>query len=168
MSVINYRLNITTVFALLLIAGIYGNAAHAADTIRLTSTAKQEVVETDAEGNRQVKRVAAAKVVPGDEVIYVIEFENTGAEAAGNIVIRNPVPGHTRYKAGSAAGSDTEISYSIDGGKTFDTPENLAVTADDGTTRPAKTTDYTAVRWIYTKALQPGDKSSVEYRVVVK
>ena len=47
-------------------------------------------------------------------------------------------------------------------------PENLVITEADGTTRPAKATDYTAVRWIYTKALQPGKKSSVEYRIVVK
>jgi len=168
MSIINYRLNITTVFTLLLLAGISGNAAHAEDTIRLTSTALQEVVETDAAGNRQVKRVAAKKIVPGDEVIYFIEFENTGAEAAENIVIRNPVPGHTRYKAGSAAGSDTGISYSIDGGNSYDAPENLVMTEADGTTRRASAADYTAIRWIYNKALQPGDKSSVEYRVVIK
>jgi uncharacterized repeat protein (TIGR01451 family) len=168
MSITNYRLNITTLFALLLLAGMSGNAAHAEDTIRLTSTAKQEVVETDAAGNRQVKRVAAKKVVPDDEVIYLIEFENTGAEAAGNIVIRNPVPGHTLYKAGSAAGSDTKISYSIDGGKQFDAPENLVITEADDTTRQATAADYTAIRWIYTKALQPGEKSSVEYRVVIK
>jgi len=168
MSIINYRLNITTLFAVLLLAGLSGNAAYAEDTIRLTSTARQEVVETDAAGNRQVKRVDASKVVPGDEVIYVIEFENTGAEAAENIVIRNPVPANTRYKAGSAAGTDTSISYSVDGGKNFDAPENLVITEADGTTRPARATDYTAVRWIYTRALQPREKSSVEYRVVVK
>ncbi len=168
MHVINYSSTIKTLFAVLLLAVMPVNAAIAEDTIRLTSTAKQEVIETDEAGNRQVKRVAAAKVVPGDEVIYVIEFENTGTEAAGNIVIRNPVPGHTRYKAGSAAGTDTTISYSVDGGKTFDVPENLVITGDDGSTRPANAADYTDVRWTYTRELQPGDQSSVEYRVVIK
>lgn len=168
MSIIKHRLNITTLFMLLLLAGISGNAAHAEDAIRLTSTAKQEVVEIDAAGNRQVKRIDAKKVVPGDEVIYLIEFENTGAEAAENIVIRNPVPGHTLYKAGSAAGSDTKISYSIDDGKQFDAPENLVITAADGTTRRATAADYTTVRWVYTRAMRPGEKSSVEYRVVIK
>ena len=168
MNIINYRKYTATLCALLLLTGISGNAAWAEDTIRLTSMARQEVVETDAAGNRQVKRVAARQVVPGDEVIYVIEFENTGAEAAENIVIQNPVPGYTRYQAGSAAGADTDISYSIDGGKHFDAPQNLVITAADGTTRAATPADYTAIHWRYKKALPPGGKSSVEYRVVVQ
>lgn len=168
MRIINDRRNITALCALLLMTTLYGNAAQAADTIRLTSTVRQEIVETDAAGNRQVKRVAAKKVVPGDEVIYLIEFENTGAKAAENIVIQNPVPEHTRYKAGSAAGSDTRISYSIDAGKHFDTPKNLKVIQADGSSRPATAADYTAIRWIYNKALPPGRKSSVEYRVVIQ
>ena len=168
MNIIRHRGFIAALFSLLLLAGTTGHAARAEDSIKLVSMAQQAVVETDAAGNREVKRVAAKKVVPGDEIIYRIEFENTGAEVAEHIVIRNPVPEHTRYKAGSAAGMETEISYSIDGGNHFDSPENLIVIEADGTTRPAAATEYTTIRWRYTRGLQPGEKSSVEYAVLIQ
>ena len=168
MNIFKNRLYLRALFSLLLLAGFPGNSALAADTITLISMAEQAVVETDAAGNRQVKRVAAKKVVPGDEVIYRIEFENTGAETADNVVIRNPVPEYTLYKAGSANGMGTEVSYSIDGGQHFDSPANLVITEADGTSRPAMAAEYTTIRWRYKKGLQPGEKSSVEYAVVIQ
>ncbi len=168
MNIFNVKQYTTALLVTLLMAGLTGNAAYAEDSIRLTSSALQETVETDDAGNRTVKRVAAKKVVPGDEVIYLIEFENAGTEAADNIVIQNPVPEHTIYKSGSASGANTDISYSVDGGKNFDSPEKLVVTRADGSTGPATADTYTAIRWRYEESLPPGEKSSVEYRVVIR
>ncbi len=168
MNIFNYRLNTAALFVLLLLTAITGKSALAAGTVTLTSTAVQEVVETDSAGNRQVRRVPLRNVVPGDEVIYVLVFENTGTDPADNIVIENPVPEHTRYKDGSATGSDTVITYSIDKGKRFDTPEKLLVTEANGATRPARPREYTNIRWRYKKTLPIGEKSFVDYHVVIQ
>ena len=48
-----------------------------------------------------------------------------------------PIPEHMRYVADSAIGPGAEVSYSIDGGRSFDQPENLKVAGPAGAPRPA-------------------------------
>ncbi|MGB5180357.1 MAG: hypothetical protein WBP44_16710 [Gammaproteobacteria bacterium] len=154
--------------SVLLLASTAGYAAVDAGSVQLTSTAEVEVIETDAHGKQHSRRVAAAEVVPGKDVIYTLSFENVGTEPGNDIVIQNPVPEHTVYKTGSASGKDTRISFSVDDGQHFSSAELLTVTEADGSTRIAKASEYTTIRWHYTKPLQPGDKSSVEFRVVLQ
>jgi uncharacterized repeat protein (TIGR01451 family) len=152
----------------LLLASPASYALQDTGPVELTSHAEVEVIATDASGKQSIKRVAAAEVVPGKDVIYTLTFENVGSEPGKDIVIQNPVPEHTVYRADSAAGKDTRISFSVDGGRTFSTAELLTVTEADGSTRIAKSSEYTTVRWQYTKPLPPGNKSSVEFRVVLQ
>jgi uncharacterized repeat protein (TIGR01451 family) len=136
--------------------------------IELTTTAQVEVTETNAQGEEVVKRQPATQVVPGKEVIYTIRANNTGAEPAESIVVTNPIPQHTEYVEGSAFGSGTDITFSVDGGKSYGKPGQLTVKTADGKTRPATSRDYTHVRWIFQFELQPGQEAPVWYRVRVK
>ncbi len=86
-------------------------------TIELKSIAQVEVEDFNAEGQKVLKRIPAAKVVPGNEVIYTNTYTNVGSEAADKVVITNPVPEHMQYLPASAQGTDTAITFSIDGGK---------------------------------------------------
>ncbi len=61
-------------------------------TIELKSIAEVEIEDFNAEGQKVVKRVPAAKVVPGSEVIYTNLYTNVGSEAAAKVVITNPIP----------------------------------------------------------------------------
>ena len=168
MSIKNPKTIVSILTGVLLLANQAAFAGQESGPIQLTSYAEVEVIKTDASGKQSIKRELAAEVVPGKDVIYTLSFENVGSNPGSDIVINNPIPGHTVYKPGTASGTDTRISFSIDGGQNFAPPEQLTVTEADGSTRVAKASEYTTIRWQYLKPLQPGDKSSVEFRVVLQ
>ena len=136
--------------------------------IEVKTVAEIEVTETDKQGKKLVKRAAPTTVVPGTEVIYTITAKNTGNEPADNIVVTNPVPKETVYVDGSAFGAGTSITFSVDGGKSFDQAKNLVIKDKAGKFRTAKAEDYTHVRWTLQFNLQPGQEAPVWYRVRVK
>ena len=134
----------------------------------LSITAWEEVEVTDANGDTELQRVEATSIVPGDTVIYVIAYVYGGDEQADNVVINNPIPEHMIYQQGTAIGVGTTTTFSIDGGETFDTPQNLTVVEDDGTARAATVEDYTAIRWTFNASVQPEAEGYVEYRATLE
>lgn len=146
--------------------------AMAADkgAIELKSVAEVEVTIKNDKGEKEVKRVEAAKanVVPGDAVIFTTYYSNNGKEPASDIVINNPMPEHMLYVDGTAEGSGTKIEFSVDKGKNFGAPDKLKVKGEDGKERPAGPSDYTHIRWTLSKPLAPGGKGSVSFRAKVK
>jgi uncharacterized repeat protein (TIGR01451 family) len=133
-------------------------------SVELTAVAELEVEVVNAQGDKKLLRVPAARVVPGDFVIYTINYTNTGAEPAESVVISNPVPEHMRYMEGSAAGDNTVMTFSVDDGKSYDLPENLTIVDGDGKERPAMGPDYTHIRWTLQKELAPEEKGLVTFR----
>ncbi|MCH7510421.1 MAG: DUF11 domain-containing protein [Proteobacteria bacterium] len=132
--------------------------------IQIQTSADVEIIETDASGETVTRLEPASKVVPGDIVIYTVSFSNTGSEPAENVVITNPVPRHMEYVDGTAFGPGADISFSIDGGQSWGMPEELVVTAADGSERPAVASDYTDIRWILRNELQPGAQGFARFR----
>lgn len=127
-----------------------------------TEVQKEEIVVT-ATGETERRLVAAATVVPGDDVIYTITFTNISAEVAENVVITNPISDNLTYVEGSAFGPGTNIEFSVDGGATYGDLTALTVEAD-GVQRPAKTEDITHVRWSMQNELQAGAKGMAQFR----
>jgi hypothetical protein len=68
------------------------------------------------------------------------------------------------YVMGSAVGQGTVITFSVDGGKSFDRSENLVLTDTSGTSRVAEAKDYTDIRWTLDTALAPAATRSVSFR----
>ena len=136
--------------------------------IELKTVAEVEVTEIDKQGKKIVKRTAPTNVVPGTEVIYTITAKNTGNEPADNIVVTNPVPKETVYVDGSAFGAGTNITFSVDGGKSYAKAGKLTVKDKAGKDRAATAKDYTHVRWTFQFNLQPGQEAPVWYRARVK
>jgi uncharacterized repeat protein (TIGR01451 family) len=118
-------------------------------------------------GRTIVKLVPADRVVPGDRVIYTLEVRNTGTTALETPVVSHPVPEHVRYVADSALGPAAEVSYSVDGGKSFERAENLKVPPPEGS-KPAVAADYTDIRWQLKNPLKPNSVAFVRFRAVVK
>ena len=107
------------------------------------------------------------EVLPGDVLRYTIVFENTSTQdvAAGSVVITNPLPEDTVYLEGSAAGTDTEITFSVDG-ENFGRAEDLV--AGEGTAlRAAGAGDYRAIRWTYLPLLGAGASSEVSFELLI-
>jgi len=127
-----------------------------------------KVVETQKEnGTSKVEWVEAKSIIPGDKVGYRIHVENTGTDAADNLVLNNPIPDNTVYVDNSARGANSKIEFSVDGGKQYGLPEQLFITRE-GKKLPATAKDYTRVRWTLLSPLNTGEESSVQYVVQVK
>jgi uncharacterized repeat protein (TIGR01451 family) len=163
---ISRLLLITTLLAML---GSFSATAQAAGAaVKVTSIAQVETEVVGKDGQKMLKRSPVQKAVPGTEVIYTTTFENLIKKPVGNIVINNPVPNDSEYKAGSAFGKDCDIQFSADGGKTFGHAEELTVKDAEGKSRPALAKEYTNIRWIYKKQLAPGKSGEVGFRAAIK
>lgn len=136
--------------------------------VELKSEAFREVEVTDKDGNKIRKLEALTRATPGQEVIYILTYRNTGKKAANNVVVSNPVPKELTYVAGSAVGANTRFDVSVDDGKRYAPLEQLTIKNADGTTRPATATDVTNLRWTLVAPLKAGAKGSVTYRTLLK
>lgn len=142
-------------------------SAMAAEKIVFKSEVFQEVTVKEA-GKEVSKLIPADKIVPGEEVIYLLSFSNEGDADAEGIVINNPIPANTWYREGSAFGAGSEVLVSINDGQSFGQLSELTVKLADGVERPATFKDVTHVRWALNYALQPGKTGTVSYRAVVQ
>lgn len=161
-----FNLLFTTLFALL--SGLPSLAFAVDGAIKVTSIAQMEVAVTDKNGKKVFKRTAVDKAVPGNEVIFTTTFKNTIDKPASDIVINNPIPKDTEYKASSAFGKDCEILFSADGGKTYAPSEELKVKGADGKQRIALPNEYTDIRWNHRVPLAAGKSGEVGFRAVIK
>jgi uncharacterized repeat protein (TIGR01451 family) len=152
-------------FALLLAS--FAAAQEAPDPISIKVIAEVESRTTE-RGREVVKLIAADRVVPGDRIIYTLEVRNTGAAAVAAPTVDHPVPEHMLYIADTAVGPGAEVSYSVDGGRSFDRAENLKVPGADGRMRPAVAADYTDIRWQLKHSLKANSTAFVRFRALVK
>jgi len=158
------------VLALLMPAGAWAQQKQQKGTIALKSVAEVEVATTNAKGEKVVHRVNVDKATkgPGDTVVFTTTYTNTGKQPATGVVITNPIDAHMTYVDNSAQGHNTLIEFSTDGGKTYNTPEKLTITNNQGLSRPAKGADYTHIRWTLEKPLPSGGKGSVSFKAKIK
>ncbi len=138
-----------------------------AGCIELKSVAETEESYRDDKGQQVVRRVPAAKVVPGTQVIWTLSATNVCATAAGQVFIDNPVPEHMTLVTDSVRGTGADISYSLDG-KVFAASEQLRVTEVDGTTRQPRADEYTHVRWSFRNSIGPGQLAAASFRATVR
>ncbi|UFS71878.1 hypothetical protein LPW11_06705 [Geomonas sp. RF6] len=158
------RALVSTGVAVLLLA--IGSVSFAENQINLVSRTQKEVTVVK-DGKKEVKLVPAQNVVPGDVVLFTNHYQNSGKIPAENAVISNPVPKHMVYLDGSAFGEGAEITFSIDKGKTFDTPGKLVKT-EKGKKRTARAEEYTHIRWTFKNPIPPGKEGDVGFRARLK
>jgi uncharacterized repeat protein (TIGR01451 family) len=139
----------------------------AEEAIQVTTTVQKQVIVEKDDGTKETRLVAADSVVPGERVVYTISFRNTGSEPAENVVITNPIARTLTYVAGSAAGKNLEVEFSVDGGANFAPATELKV-ADNGVERPATTPDYTHVRWVMRSELAAGGQGQATFAAVLE
>ena len=86
--------------------------ALAAGPLTLTSDVRMEKRVAAADGTTRTTLVKPDRVVPGDRVVFVLSYRNTGSQPLSNVVLANPVPKHMAYRAaaeGSAAPLRTKL-----------------------------------------------------------
>jgi len=142
--------------------------AYAEDgAIRFSNNAFKQVISKAADGTVKYDYVEPGLVLPDDVILYEIVFENISDQEVSNIVVNNPIANNSKYRDSSATGDSTEITFSVDG-KNFAAADALTVKDQTGKTWKAKPEDYTAIRWVYKKALKPGEKGKVTYKTTIK
>jgi|SRR5690606_6140745 len=140
-------------------------AAHAAGELELRNSVYQEVQVQTEDGRTETRQAPATRVVPGTEVIYVIDYGNVGDGPVQNVAITNPVPEQLVYVAPDGPVPVSEVS--IDGGATYGDLSEFTVPVPDADPRPAEPRDVTHLRWIVPE-LPPGGEGAVSFRARVK
>ena len=143
-------------------------AAQDGALVKLKSEVLKEVEAVDETGTTVVRLVPVTNAVPGELLTFTISYTNEGDEEATDIVLTNPVPENMVYEGESAAGEESRISYSVDGGVTYGVPDSLSVTGDDVKKRQAVPSDYTHVRWQLIDPVPPGGSGTVSFKASVK
>ena len=119
-------------------------------------------------GEETTKVIPADRVVSGDTVIYTLEVRNTAPTSVPRPVVTYPVPEHMTYTPDSAVGPGTEVTYSVDAGRSFDAPENLRIQEPGGQVRAATAADYTHIRWQLKNALKGNSVAYLRFRARAK
>jgi uncharacterized repeat protein (TIGR01451 family) len=143
-----------------------GDADHDA---KISVKAIAEVAAKTSQNGRELVHLQPAdRVVPGDKLVYTLEIRNTTATALPPPTIDYPIPEHMRYVADSAVGAGAQVTYSIDGGRSFARPEELFVAGADTEKRPATADDYTHIRWQLKHMLKGNSVAFARFHAVVK
>jgi len=148
----------------MLFAALLPGQALAANQVALDNSVFVERVMTDAAGKQRVLLEEPKVVVPGDKLVFVLNYRNAGAQAADKFVITNPLPAAVRF----ADAGDTHPLVSIDGGRAWGQLGDLTIQQADGTRRAAQPADVTHIRWAFQKPIPAGASGKLMFRGIVK
>lgn len=136
----------------------------AADAIALDSSVYVERIVPDAGGKTRTVLEEPKVVTPGDRLVFILQYRNTGTQSAKDFVVTNPMPAPVAYQGTS----DTVAQVSVDGGKTFAPLASLKVRETDGAVRAARPEDVTHVRWALREPIAAGAQGKLSFRGVVR
>ena len=137
-------------------------SGHAADAIALDSSVEREM---PAAGGKTKTVLEEPKVViPGDRLVFILQYRNTGTQSAKDFVVTNPMPAPVAYQGTS----DTVAQVSVDGGRMFAPLASLKVREADGAERAARPEDVTHVRWVLHEPIAAGAQGKLSFRGVVR
>ncbi len=108
------------------------------------------------------KLVPITKAFPGDVIVYSIAANNISTKPINKLVINQKIRPGTSYVLSSATPvKGTNLTFSIDGGKTYTAAPIIAK-------KPAPATSYTNVRWAFVGSIAPKSQSALSYEVTVR
>jgi uncharacterized repeat protein (TIGR01451 family) len=116
---------------------------------------------------------ASGTALPGTDLEYSVSFTNSGASAAQNFVLTDPVPANTDFKVGSAlqdlgnTGLGVTVSYSNDNGTSW-----IYVPVSGGGSAPAGyDRNVTHIRWAFAGNLSqtsPNNSGNVRFTTRIR
>lgn len=133
-------------------------AMTASQTVEVERQVKQ------ADGSVAVIVEAPNKVLPGDMLVYTVDFYNDKDEVTENFRLDMPVPEEITYLEGSADKAGATVLYSVDNGGTFQSRDNLAVNLVTGGSRTAIAADITHIRWTLSGNVNPGERGEIKFK----
>lgn len=139
-------------------------AAQAAGSVALNSKVFLEKTEIDRAGRSRIVLHEPKLVTPGDTLVFIVDYRNTGTAPAGNFIVTNPVPPAIAYRGAS----DGTAQVSVDGGKSWGGLSALTVREPNGRVREARAEDVTHIRWALKRGVAAGAQGKLSFRGVVR
>lgn len=137
---------------------------HAATPLQLSSDVFVERQIKRADGSRSTVLQKPMSVTPGDSLVFVVKYKNTGNKAASNVSVTNPLPSAVAFNGTS----DGLEMVSVDGGKSWGFLPSLRVAGQDGKPRAARMTDVTHLKWNLNQPLSVGSEGKLIFRGIVR
>lgn len=117
------------------------------------------------DGTTRIVLQKATNAVPGDRVVFVLSYRNTGRQPIADLVLANPVPKGVVYRAPAQGSPAPDLSVD---GSTFGTLDSLRVRTATGGTRAASPDDVTTVRWRLASPVAAGAQGQLSFQAVLK
>ncbi|MBW4471446.1 MAG: DUF11 domain-containing protein [Stenomitos rutilans HA7619-LM2] len=144
--------------------------------VALNLVGEKQIISKDAQGKEVIswQGTNQLSVQSGDVLRYRLVGKNEGDRAVKNLTLNQPIPKGTVFILKSAqavvASQSAQITYSIDGGRSFVAAPTVQVTLANGKveTRPAPAEAYTHIRWNLPGTLAAKAPISAEYQVKVR
>jgi uncharacterized repeat protein (TIGR01451 family) len=146
------------------LAALLPVAAFAADAVALSSAVFVEKEAKDSDGRVRTELFAPKLVTPGDRLVFILSYHNTGPQPASNFVVTNPLPEAVAF----AGTPDDRALVSVDGGKNWGPLPALSVRESDGRLRNARPEDVTHIRWKLARPLAAGASGKLSFRGTVR
>ncbi len=133
-----------------------------------SQTIQKEIVEVAEDGTETVTYESAELVVPGERIVYTVNYENNRDVAETNLVLTMPVPKEVNYLDGSASDQAGQLTFSTDGGNSFADRSSLTVMSADGEATIAEPEDITHIRWVVAGPVNPGETGAISFKGILK
>lgn len=153
-----------SICAALAMTAAVSTAAIAAGPLQVVSKILVEQRVRAADGSTSIVMAPAKKVVPGDRLVVVLAYRNTGKQAINGLVLNNPVPQGVAYRGAASNSPVPEVSVD---GTNYGSLASLRVRTASGI-RAAGPDDVTAVRWRLAAALAAGAQGQLSFQAVLK
>lgn len=127
-------------------------AEAAASPVTLSLSVMKEQRKAAADGTTAVNLVPAAHTVPGDRLVYVLTYVNTGKQPVSGMVVDYPLPRGVTYRA--AADGSPAPQVSADG-------------SHFGPVTGADPTAITALRWQLAGDVAPGAQGKISFKATL-
>lgn len=123
---------------------------------------------------------ATVKVIPGDTLLFINAYHNSGMNAVTGFVVNNPVHNAVALievledwavvsvDRGKSFGKLSELSVSETLHVTATAEESSETTEPEQISRPAKASDVTHIRWVLASPIAPGASGDLRFRGIVK
>ncbi len=136
--------------------------------VRLEASLEKIVESSGPDGAPRFDLARAVVGAGGEQFVLTLRFTNTTGTMVDGVRITSALPTGLRYVAGSATGPGGLVLFSIDGGRTFGTEQELAARRAGPESGGVEVNTYTHVRWLLEAPLQVGATGFVRLRALAR
>lgn len=139
------------------------STAMAAQPLDLTHQVFVERTTIMPGGQTKISLMSPTKVLPGDQLVFILRYRNPNPTASDSVAVTNPLPPAVTYQQASGG-----ALVSVDGGKNWGVLADLIVTEKGNKQRPARAEDVTHIKWQFNQPVPAGSSGKLTFRGVVR